>query len=109
MKIEPRADLMKASGQVGLNKPFRAPIYRSYYECISGLYKQGILGFYKGNGLRVLHAYLFLSYQTYINNQYIEGDDVFNQKPNYFKTLFSALSCSAILHVIHLGEARFVL
>jgi len=31
---EPRADLIKASGQVGLNKPFRAPIYRSYYECI---------------------------------------------------------------------------
>lgn len=39
MKIEPRADLIKASGQVGFNKPFRAPIYRSYYECIQGLYK----------------------------------------------------------------------
>ena len=36
---EPRADLIKASGQVGLNKPFRAPIYRTYYECIQGLYK----------------------------------------------------------------------
>ena len=38
-KPEPRADLIKASGQVGHNKPFRAPIYRTYYECIQGLYK----------------------------------------------------------------------
>lgn len=30
----PRADLIKASGQVGLNKPFRAPVYRTYFECI---------------------------------------------------------------------------
>jgi hypothetical protein len=58
---EPRADLIKASGQVGHNKPFRAPVYRTYYECISGLYKQGILGFYKGNGLRLAYGYAFLT------------------------------------------------
>lgn len=52
-------DLIKASGQVGLNKPFRAPVYRSYWECIRGLHKQGILGFYKGNGLRLTHFYFF--------------------------------------------------
>ena len=38
-RAEPRADLIKAAGQVGLNKPFRAPVYRTYYECIKGLYK----------------------------------------------------------------------
>jgi len=58
---EPRADLIKASGQVGLNKPFRAPVYRTYYECIKGLYKQGIFGFYKGNGLRLVHGYAFMT------------------------------------------------
>ena len=31
-------ELMIASGMVGLNKPFRAPIYRTYWECIKGLY-----------------------------------------------------------------------
>jgi len=31
---EVRADLMKASGQVGLNKPYRAPVYRNYWECV---------------------------------------------------------------------------
>jgi hypothetical protein len=47
---EVRADLMKASGQVGkslfnlffcigLNKPYRAPVYRNYWECIQGLYR----------------------------------------------------------------------
>ncbi len=44
----PRADLMKMSGMVGnflifilpgLNKPYRAPIYRNYWECIQGLYR----------------------------------------------------------------------
>jgi hypothetical protein len=36
---EVRADLMKASGQVGLNKPYRAPVYRNYWECVQGLYR----------------------------------------------------------------------
>ncbi len=31
---EVRADLMQASGQVGLNKPYRAPVYRNYWECV---------------------------------------------------------------------------
>ena len=31
---EARSDLIAASGQVGHNKPFRAPIYRTYWECI---------------------------------------------------------------------------
>jgi Mitochondrial carrier protein len=59
MKVEVRADLMKASGQVGLNKPYRAPVYRNYLECIQGLYRQGILGFYKGNGARCAHIFLY--------------------------------------------------
>ena len=36
---EVRADLMQASGQVGLNKPYRAPVYRNYWECVQGLYR----------------------------------------------------------------------
>ena len=55
-----RSDLIKASGQVGFNKPFRAPIYRTYWECIRGIYNQGILGFYKGNGIRLLYGYAFI-------------------------------------------------
>ena len=32
-------EMIKASGQVGLNKPFRAPVYRTYWECMRGLHK----------------------------------------------------------------------
>lgn len=71
MRPEPRADLIKAAGQVGLNKPFRAPVYRTYYECIQGLYKQGALGFYKGNGLRLAHFYLFATIQTQLHHDYL--------------------------------------
>jgi hypothetical protein len=39
--------------------PFKAPVYRSYWEAINGIYKQGIRGFYKGNGIRSLHILLF--------------------------------------------------
>jgi len=28
-------------------------------ECIQGLYRQGILGFYKGNGVRCAHVFLY--------------------------------------------------
>jgi len=34
-----RGDLDKASGQVGLNKVYRAPVYQTYWECIQGLHK----------------------------------------------------------------------
>ena len=61
----PRGDLAVASGQVGFNKPYRAPIYLTYGECIRGLYKQGLLGFYKGNGCRVLHVYLYESFRNH--------------------------------------------
>ena len=57
---DPRPDLTKMSGQVGHNKPFRAPIYRTYWECVRGLHKQGILGFYKGNGLRLTYYALHM-------------------------------------------------
>jgi hypothetical protein len=58
---------MIASGQVGLNKPYRAPVYQTYLECIQGLYKQGILGFYKGNGCRIFHLFVF----EYLRNNLI--------------------------------------
>jgi hypothetical protein len=51
-KPEVKERIVKESGQVGTNRPYQAPIYKSYSECIQGLYRQGLLGFYKGNGYR---------------------------------------------------------
>lgn len=44
--------------------PYRAPVYRTYFEAIQGLYKQGLGGFYKGNGVRCLHIVLFHKLNT---------------------------------------------
>ena len=61
-----RKALYEASGQVGLNQPFRAPVYQTYSECIRGLYRQGILGFYKGNACRLAHIYLYKVHRTWL-------------------------------------------
>jgi hypothetical protein len=39
--------------------PFRPPVYRTYFEAFQGIYKQGMGGFYKGNGIRCLHILMF--------------------------------------------------
>lgn len=106
---EARADLVKMSGQVGLNKPYRAPIYRTYYECIKGLYNQGVFAFYKGNGLRLAHGYLYLTLMNQMHNDYLDGDDVMESTPNYGKTLCAGLFASVSLHFLHLAETRYVL
>lgn len=72
-----------------MNKPFRAPIYRTYYECAKGLYRQGIFAFYKGNGLRMAHWYLYLSLLNDLNFKYLDKADVLRNETNYIK-LFGA-------------------
>lgn len=47
--------------------PFKAPVYRTYFESFQGLYKQGISGFYKGNGVRCVHILLFHKLNSDLN------------------------------------------
>ena len=102
-------DLMKASGQVGLNKPFRAPVYRTYWECIRGLHKQGILGFYKGNGVRLAHHYFFSVAYIELLHQYSDDRSELFPKPSITKSLVAAGAVAFGLHSLHLAEARLVL
>lgn len=102
-------DLMKASGQVGLNKPFRAPVYRTYWECIRGLHKQGILGFYKGNGVRLAHHYFFSVAYIELLHQYSDDRSELFPKPSFTKSLVAAGAVAFGLHSLHLAEARLVL
>jgi hypothetical protein len=44
--------------------PYKAPVYRTYFEAFQGIYKQGMRGFYKGNGARCLHIFLFQKLNT---------------------------------------------
>ena len=51
-----------------VNLPFKAPVYRSYWEALNGIYKQGFRGFYKGNGIRCFHILLFHRMNSDLNN-----------------------------------------
>jgi len=106
--VEYRADLIKASGQVGINKPYRAPIYRSYWECIQGLYRQGILGFYKGNGMRLAHVFLFLQVRLKMQFYFDTEKDIYKRN-SFIKDFAAAAIADVFLHPLHLAEARLVL
>lgn len=63
----------------GYNKPYIAPNYASYKEAFQGLANQGLLGFYKGNLLGLLHIWTnsFLRFQVFniIESQKIKALD----------------------------------
>ena len=92
--------------------PFRPLVYRSYWESMQGLYKQGNAGLYKGNGVRCLHIALF---------HRMNSDLTFATEaafPDYVKQLKKIpcaqeflLTCliDLILHPLHQAEARFIL
>jgi hypothetical protein len=42
-------------------------------------------------------------------NDYMDGPDVMNVKPSYWKTVASMGVAGVVLHVVHLAEARYVL
>jgi hypothetical protein len=46
---------------------------------------------------------------THYNHTYIEGDDVLNSKPKYYKMVAAGMAASGTMHFIHLTEARYVL
>lgn len=102
------SELMKASGQVGLNKPFRATAYRTYREAIEGLYRQGLLGFYKGNGCRCLHLF---GYQIAKNNFqfYCESEENIFKENSFMRDFACASIASLAMHPFHFAEARYVL
>lgn len=44
-----------------------------------------------------------------MNNDYLDGPDVLNIKASYWKTYGSMLVAGAVMHLVHLAEARYVL
>lgn len=92
--------------------PFRPPVYRTYFEAFQGIYKQGMAGFYKGNGIRCLHIFLFHRLNTdftlYTESNLSEQMKIIKQIPFAQEFL---LSCGIdfLLHPLHVAEARFIL
>ena len=95
-----------------MSLPFKPPVYRTYFECFQGLYKQGVFGFYKGNGVRCMHIFMFHKLNSEFN---FLSEELF---PNYIKTIKQIpcakeflLTCSIdmLLHPLHLAESRFIM
>jgi hypothetical protein len=95
-----------------MNLPYRAPVYRNYFEAYLGLYKQGIRGFYKGNTVRCLHIVLFHRLNA---DMTILSESAFPEHMKRIKQVPLAqefiLSCMIdfILHPLHVAEARFIM
>lgn len=95
---------------MGFNKPYRAPIYRTYQECIQGLYRQGILAFYKGNLLSLVVFWQILLYpKNWEYNWRFNNSKKVNEKPGMIWLYGITLGTLLISHPLHLAEARYVL
>jgi len=88
--------------------PFKAAVYRNYFEASSGLYRQGFLGFYKGNGVRCAHIITFHKLNTEISLRYEEELKRLRAVPLASEFLLST-AIDMLLHPLHLAESRFIL
>jgi hypothetical protein len=92
--------------------PFRPPVYRTYFEAFQGIYKQGMSGFYKGNGIRCLHIFLFHRFNTditlYTEANLNEQMKIIKKIPFAQEFLFSC-GIDFLLHPLHVAEARFIM
>lgn len=105
--------LNRISNKLGTNKPFRAPVYTSYKEAFQALGNQGLLGFYKGNMLGLLHTWFgtFTRLQALHNLEY-NNHHFYQNSSNFMKGLYVTIVCTTVdmmVHPLQLMQSRFVL
>jgi len=93
------------AGTVGKNEPYRAPVYRTYMECIKSLKNQGVLGFYKGNLLRQSN-FLVTAFGQIIIGYKLQ--DMFGG-PLFFYYFLGGMIADVLFHPMHLAESRYIL
>lgn len=92
-----------------MNKPYRAPVYQTYWECIQGLYRQGILGFYKGNGCRLFHIYFYGKIRNDLIYYTNRDQNIMTSRTSFFTEFVAATVASLFMHPIHFAESRMIL
>lgn len=101
-------ELIKSAGVPEGQKPYRAPIYDNYKETIKGLYRQGILGFYKGNYWRLLTTTcsqrLRISFEWFLRERY----ETFS-KFMFFRDWLAFSLCDMAMHTGFVVESRYIL
>ena len=103
---------MKQQKQASMALPFKAPVYRNYFECFNGLQQQGTKGLYKGNGVRSLHVLLFHKLNCDLNHfSETSIPEIVRQIKQVPCAQEFLLSCTVnlFLHPLHLAEARMIL
>lgn len=107
LRDERNYNLIKSSGVPEGQKPYRAPIYSSYRECINALRKQGILGFYKGNAIRLV-AYATLQRTRITFDWYLR--EHFDMNPHSIIKMFLVYcTTDVIIHSLFVMESRYIL
>jgi hypothetical protein len=102
------AELIKSSGVLEGSKPYRAPIYDNYFQTIKGAYRQGILGFYKGNFCRLLYHCATMRFSISLRWFVKEREENFNLYPAIRDFICLTLS-EIVCHPVFVAENRFVL
>ncbi len=101
-------ELIKQSKVLEGQKPYRAPIYDNYFETIKGLYRQGILGFYKGNLCRLFFNIISQRASISLNWFFVEKFPMFSSI-TFLKQLICLSLCEMSLHLFFVAENRFTL
>jgi hypothetical protein len=101
-------ELIKSAGMIDGQKPYRAPIYDNYIQTIKGLYNQGMLGFYKGNGWRLLAYMTSYRFRILLDWFLKERYDYFNSS-YLLKNIIIYSVADVFLHPSFLIESRYIL
>jgi hypothetical protein len=101
-------NLIKSAGVIEGQKPYRAPIYDNYFETIKGLYRQGILGFWKGNLVRLVTT--SASQRASITLQWALKERYEMAKHlNFLRDWICMSICDTMCHVGFVLENRYIL
>lgn len=101
-------ELIKSAGLLEGQKPYRAPIYENYFETIKGLYRQGVLGFYKGTFWRLFFILIPLRIRLLLDYHIMDHYPNF-YKFSYLKDWITFSIADMICHPAFITENRYTL
>jgi hypothetical protein len=67
-----------------------------------------VLGFYKGNGVRIVHTFLYFAIRNNVQFYFDTGNNIFKRN-SFFRDFVAASAASIFIHPLHLIEARLIL
>lgn len=102
-------DLIKSSGMPSGQKPYRAPIYDSYWDTVKALNKQGILGFYKGNAYRLVYLSGILRFKITLDWVLLEREYLQAHLGNFLRDIITLTLAEMAFHPCLVIETRYTL